>query len=77
MKEEQLLLLIYTQSMIKCASTDLLSSEVQVIYNMKALKCKTLGASVMYVYTHIQGIRGQMLECTGSIRTIGKDESSE
>ena len=51
---------------------------MQVI--MKALKCKTLGASVMYnymyIYTHIQGIRGQMRECTGSIRTIGKDKSS-
>ena len=39
---------------------------------MKALKCKTLGASVMYVetlyivYTYIDGKRGQMRVCMGT-----------
>ena len=46
---------------------------------MKALKCKTLGASVMYnVYNmNIHAYADKCVSVRGSIRTFGKDKSSE
>ena len=48
---------------------------VHVHVYMKALKCKTLGASVMYINIHVYTwqyayIRGQMRECTGKYKEI-------
>ena len=49
---------------------------------MKALKCKTLGASVMYIIANIHVHTGQYayadkcVSVRGSIRKFGKDKSS-
>ena len=55
-----------------------------MLFIMKALKCKTLGASVMYIVIYTYIIHGNMhtrtpdkcVSVRGSIRKFGKDKSS-